>query len=126
MPLVCRSAQAKAAAKATKIETTTMVTSNASAGITLLPDCLRHYLWRTEFVIDRDQKPESVTDKISGRSQGLDAGGVAQADTAMKDLDCAVTLQLGEGTADGFDGQAEIVGDVLSAHRKRNGVQRSP
>ncbi|GAA0018068.1 hypothetical protein BDS110ZK12_79450 [Bradyrhizobium diazoefficiens] len=35
--LVCRSAHAKAAAKVTKIATTTMVISNASVGIMLLP-----------------------------------------------------------------------------------------
>src|SRR3954467_3325923 len=41
----------------------------------------------------------------------------------MNDLDHAVALQLGEGAADGLDGQAEIVGDVLAAHRKRNRVR---
>src|SRR3954449_12742950 len=42
----------------------------------------------------------------------------------MNDLDHAVALQLGERAADGLDGQAEVIGDVMAAHRKRKRVRR--
>ena len=77
-----------------------------------------HYSRRTTDVIDRDQKLESVVERPSGSGQRFDAGEVEQADAAVDDLDRAASLQLGEGAADGFDGQAEIICDVLPTHRK--------
>lgn len=123
--LVCRSAHARAAAKVTKIATTTMVISNASVGI-MLPLGLfeGHYLRPMPGVIDRDQKSESAVESLSGRGQGLDARRVDQADTAVNDGDRSVAFKLGEGATDGLDGQAEIIGDVLAAHRKWNRVGR--
>ena len=83
-----------------------------------------HYLRPMPGVIDRDQKSESAVESLSGRGQGLDARRVDQADTAVNDGDRSVAFKLGEGATDGLDGQAEIVGDVLAAHRKWNRVGR--
>ncbi|MFK4726945.1 hypothetical protein ABIE89_008045 [Bradyrhizobium niftali] len=83
-----------------------------------------HYLRPMPGVIDRDQKSESAVESPSGRGQGLDARRVDQADTAVNDGDRSVAFKLGEGATDGLDGQAEIIGDVLAAHRKWNRVGR--
>jgi hypothetical protein len=80
--------------------------------------CFGHYPRRPTDVIDRDQKSESVVERPSGRGQRFDPGEVEQADAAVDDLDRAAALQLGEGAADCFDGQAEIICDVLPTHRK--------
>ena len=83
-----------------------------------------HYLRPMPGVIDRDQKSESAVESLSGRGQGLDARRIDQADTAVNDGDRSVAFKLGEGATDGLDGQAEIIGDVLAAHRKWNRVGR--
>ena len=55
----------------------------------------------------------------SGRGKGFGARGIGQPDTAMHDLDHPVALEFGEGTADRLDGEAEVIGYILPAHRQR-------
>ena len=40
--------------------------------------------------------------------------------------DQLLLAQLGEGAADGFHGQAEVIGDVAAAHRQGDHVGRCP
>jgi hypothetical protein len=59
---------------------------------------------------------EKTAAPSSSCGQGFRARGIGQANTALHDLDHPVALQLGEGTADRFDGETEVIGDVQPAH----------
>src|SRR3954465_12257517 len=86
--LVCRSAQASAPANVTKIATTMMLISNASAGMMPSP---------VVSGIIRGSRPKALIPTKarrpaweSGCGQGLDLRRIEQADPAMNDLDHAV------------------------------------
>jgi hypothetical protein len=53
-----------------------------------------------------------------GRGQGLGARRIQQADASRQDFDHAITLELGKGTTDRFNGQPQEIRDILAAHRQ--------
>lgn len=118
--LVCRSAQAKTPANPTKMARTAIVISNASVGIMPLPLKFQALFFDARApVLDSDQIAKRIGERLgSGGRQRFCPRRIQQADTAMDDRDDAIALQLGEGSAYCLNGQAEVVRNILAAHRQ--------
>src|SRR6266481_1281493 len=54
-----------------------------------------------------------------GRGQGLGARWIQQANASRQDFDHTIAFELGKGTADCFNGQAQAIRDILATHRQR-------
>jgi hypothetical protein len=50
---------------------------------------------------------------------------IQQANASRHDFDHTVAFELGEGPADRFNGEAEVISDVLTAHRQRHRLCRA-
>ena len=77
---------------------------------------------------EQPDKGEEVVDRqrLTGWGQGVEIGAIQQPDAVGHDHQMPFALHLVDGPADSFDGQAQIIGNILPPHGQRHMIAAMP